>query len=281
MGIFGRKKAAAAPAAADPLAELSVTLGRLAHAVEAMDAGVPLLLEQLAQQLSAVGSVMNDPFLSAVRRGQGVELLTRALQDACQDEPQALEALIEIEALGAARVAYQSAALSCIASVAYIGGVAEVQQHSDLPLLAALIANRDETVRAYAAACLQNVTSLVEQVDLEAVAPLLPLLEAMLVDHADEESVSGPAQLLLSNVERAARLNAGDASALIEEASAPSEEASEAAGKAAPGEKWRVAAAAAVGGGGGGGGSRVAAAGSSWWKKAGAYAQDEARRRES
>ena len=56
MGIFGRKKAAAAPAAADPLAELSVTLGRLAHAVEAMDAGVPLLLEQLAQQLSAVGS---------------------------------------------------------------------------------------------------------------------------------------------------------------------------------------------------------------------------------
>ena len=47
-------------------------------------------------------------------------------------------------------MAYQSAALSCIASVAYIGGVAEVQQHSDMPLLAALIANRDETVRAYA-----------------------------------------------------------------------------------------------------------------------------------
>ena len=57
MGIFGRKKAAAAaPAAADPLAELSMTLSRLAQAVDAMDAGVPLLLEQLAQQLSAVGS---------------------------------------------------------------------------------------------------------------------------------------------------------------------------------------------------------------------------------
>ena len=79
-------------------------------AVEALDAGVPPLLEQLAQQLSAVGSVMNGPFLSAVRRGHGVELLTSALHDACQDEPQALEALIEREALSAARVAYQSAA---------------------------------------------------------------------------------------------------------------------------------------------------------------------------
>ena len=36
MGIFGRKKAAAAaPAAADPLAELSMTLSRLAQAVDA------------------------------------------------------------------------------------------------------------------------------------------------------------------------------------------------------------------------------------------------------
>jgi len=109
MGIFGKKKAAAAPAAApDPLAEVSMTLSRLAHAVEALDAGVPPLLEQLAQQLSAVGSVMNGPFLSAIRRGHGVELLTSALHDACQDEPQALEALIEREALSAARVAYQS-----------------------------------------------------------------------------------------------------------------------------------------------------------------------------
>ena len=42
MGIFGKKKAAAAPAAApDPLAEVSMTLSRLAHAVEALDAGVP------------------------------------------------------------------------------------------------------------------------------------------------------------------------------------------------------------------------------------------------
>ena len=127
MGIFGKKKAAAAPAAApDPLADVSMTLSRLAHAVEALDASVPPLLEQLAQQLSAVGSVMNGPFLSAIRRGHGVELLTSALHDACQDEPQALEALIEREALSAARVAYQSAALSCLASVAYIGGVAEV-----------------------------------------------------------------------------------------------------------------------------------------------------------
>ena len=46
--------------------------------------------------------------------------------------------------------------------------------------------------------------------DLEAVAPLLPLLEAMVAEHADEESVSGPAQLLLGNVERATRLHAGD-----------------------------------------------------------------------
>ena len=59
MGIFGKKKAAAAPAAApDPLAEVSMTLSRLAHAVEALDAGVPPLLEQLAQQLSAVGSAV-------------------------------------------------------------------------------------------------------------------------------------------------------------------------------------------------------------------------------
>ena len=36
---------------------------------------------------------MHAPFLATLRRGQGVELLTRALQDACQDEPQALEAL--------------------------------------------------------------------------------------------------------------------------------------------------------------------------------------------
>ena len=36
MGIFGRKKAAAAaPAAADPLAELSMTLSRLARPVDA------------------------------------------------------------------------------------------------------------------------------------------------------------------------------------------------------------------------------------------------------
>ena len=85
-----------------------MTLSRLAQAVDAMDAGVPLVLEQLAQQLSAVGSLMHAPFLVTLRRGQGVELLTRALQDACQDEPQALEALIEMEALTAARVAYQS-----------------------------------------------------------------------------------------------------------------------------------------------------------------------------
>ena len=108
MGIFGKKKAAAAPAAApDPLAEVSMTLSRLAHAVEALDASVPPLLEQLAQQLSAVGSVMNGPFLAAIRSGHGVELLTSALHDACQDEPQALEALIEPGALSAARVAYQ------------------------------------------------------------------------------------------------------------------------------------------------------------------------------
>merc|ERR1719272_945716 len=273
MGIFGRKKAAAAApaAAADPLAELSMTLSRLAQAVGAMDAGVPPLLEQLAQQLSAVGSVMHAPFLATLRRGQGVELLTRALQDACQDEPQALEALIEMEALVAARVAYQSAALSCIASVAYIGGVAEVQQHSDMPLLAALIANRDETVRAYAAACLQNVTSLVEQVDLEAVAPLLPLLKAMVTDHADEESVSGPAQLLLNNVERARRVLAGDATEDLDDAPSPSEGGGEASSRAAS-----AAASAASGG------SRVAAAGSSWWKKAGAESEDAtARRRRS
>ena len=35
---------------------LLLTLTRLAQAVDAMDAGVPPLLEQLAQQLSAVGS---------------------------------------------------------------------------------------------------------------------------------------------------------------------------------------------------------------------------------
>ena len=56
MGIFGKKKAAAAPAAApDPLAEVSMTLSRLAHAVEALDAGVPPLLEPMSRGRGRAG----------------------------------------------------------------------------------------------------------------------------------------------------------------------------------------------------------------------------------
>ena len=189
MGLFGGKKkaappastATAPPASTSPIEAMRQTLGQLSQATESMDASVPALLEQLAQQLSQVGSVMHEPCLTAFREAKGVETLTATLKDACLPEPRALaEARDGAAQVEEERVGYKCAVLSGLASVAYIGGVAELQQQGDaLALLVTLIAHENETVRSYAGACLQNVTSLVEQVDLEVMAPLLPQLEQL------------------------------------------------------------------------------------------------------
>jgi len=206
MGLFGGKKkaappastATAPPASTSPIEAMRQTLGQLSQATESMDASVPALLEQLAQQLSQVGSVMHEPCLTAFREAKGVETLTATLKDACLPEPRALaEARDGAAQVEEERVGYKCAVLSGLASVAYIGSVAELQQQGDaLALLVTLIAHENETVRSYAGACLQNVTSLVEQVDLEVMAPLLPQLEQLVKEHTDDESVSGPAQLV-------------------------------------------------------------------------------------
>ena len=230
MGLFKKNKGGAASAStaaidpallapppetpepqAGPVEVLSFSLSQLGKAVSAVDGQTRLrqaptmlvLLGRVALQLSDVGSAAHEQCVAVLRQTQGVESITTVLQDASITTT---AAALKPEQ----RVALQQAALSCLASVAYIGGVSDLQQRSDVVLLVQLMASEHATVRSFAAACMQNLTVFVEQLDLELLEPQLPALR-QLGEHQDED-ISGPTQMVLANVERAQAIASGDTS---------------------------------------------------------------------
>ena len=98
--------------------------------------------------------------------------------------------------------------LSCVASFAFIGGVRDIQGAGGMPLLVRLMGATDETIRAYAAAAMQNATSFVDELDVAALQPSVPELQRLASHPA--EMVAGPARSVLDNIEQARRYQAGE-----------------------------------------------------------------------
>lgn len=130
------------------------------------------------------------------------------------------------------------AALSCLASYAFLGGVQELQASGGFVALVRLMPSSDVTIRSYAAAAMQNATSFVELVDLQELGEHQELLELLAMQ--PDESISGPAKAVLNNLEQAKRIQTGETQA-AEEADGSADESDLGKGvglTAVPGANW-------------------------------------------
>ena len=147
-------------------------------------------LAQLGRLLNGLGQQQHESALAACRKKHTPEKLLSILETNL--DPDDEDAVIEL--------AHSS--LGCLASVAYIGGVREIQDIGGTPALVSLMKADDTTLRAYAAACMQNMTAFMERVDLEQMQDAVPALKR-LADSRDA-SIAGPAKLVLANIEQVA-----------------------------------------------------------------------------
>ena len=163
---------------------------------------------ELAKVLNSVAGDASVLVLEVLQRDNAAQRLLRALDGALNDSDDESD---DSQDVHDDDIVLATSLLSCLASIAFIGGVLEIQAAGGvLQLLRLMKYDADDgTMRSYAAACMQNATSFLELFSYRDMSDAEHAELKRVIDCGDER-ISGPARHVQTNVEQARHFQQGD-----------------------------------------------------------------------